>query len=690
LEWRDVMNYHVKKTGSDLNPGTEDKPFLTISKAAYVAKPGDVITVHEGVYREWVSPRCGGTSSQRIVYQAAEGENVVISGAEVITDWVKDGDIWKTVIDNSFFGDFNPYNEVLFGDWLFTRDRIFHLGEVYLNGRAMYEAVSLDGVRNPVRNEKSFEPDFSLYTWYAEVDDKYTTIYANFHGEDPTKGNVEINVRRFCFWPEKPGVNYITVRGFTMKQAATQWAPPTALQEGLIGPHWAKGWIIENNTISDSKCCGISLGKEESTGQNEWTTLFTKMGHQREQEVIFRALNKDWSRDNIGGHIVRNNHIYNCGQAGIVGHLGCVFSLVENNHIHHIRYKREFEGAEVGGIKFHAAIDTIIRNNIIHDSFRGVWLDWQAQGTRVTGNIMFGNDSEDMLVEVSHGPTMIDHNLFLSEHAFKTLSHSCALVHNLIAGTISVGQEPRRHTPYHVPHSTSVAGMTNFAGGDDRYYNNIFLRKKNDERSDEPHLESFFGNDPLKPEDINPFTQAFMAYPVGTAVYNEYPGADDEKPWERMKRIFAAGPMPQKPKVQEEKKDNKDEEGKPAYASLSGMTPLAVYIENNVYFNRALAYKKEKGARLYDDSAVEYTIDRDNKKVIIEITKPELLAESAGDIITTEKLGAGFHTEQLFEKPDGTPYCFDTDFFGNPRTDGAICGPFQVKEKKRFEFSFEH
>ena len=32
LEWRDVMNYHVKKTGSDLNPGTEDKPFLTISR----------------------------------------------------------------------------------------------------------------------------------------------------------------------------------------------------------------------------------------------------------------------------------------------------------------------------------------------------------------------------------------------------------------------------------------------------------------------------------------------------------------------------------------------------------------------------------------------------------------------------------------------------------------------------------
>ena len=69
--------------------------------------------------------------------------------------------------------------------------------------------------------------------------------------ENPRNGNVEINVRRFCFWPENPGRNYITVRGFTMRQAATQWAPPTALQEGLIGPHWSKGWVIENNIISD-------------------------------------------------------------------------------------------------------------------------------------------------------------------------------------------------------------------------------------------------------------------------------------------------------------------------------------------------------------------------------------------------------------------------------------------------------
>lgn len=682
------MNYHVKKTGSNLNAGTETQPFLTISKAAYVAKPGDVITVHEGIYREWVNPKSGGTSSQPITYQAAEGESVTITGAEVITEWAKDGDLWKIVIDNRFFGNFNPYNEALFGDWLFTTDRVFHLGDVYLDGHSMYEAASIDAVRNPVKSETSLEPEFSIYTWYPEVDDDKTTIYANFQGQDPTKGNVEINVRQFCFWPVNPGRNYITVRGFIMKQAATQWAPPTALQEGLIGPHWSKGWIIEDNIISDSRCSGISLGKEESTGQNEWTNIFTKMGHQREQEVIFRAVNNGWNKDNIGSHVVRNNLIFNCGQAGIVGHLGCVFSLIENNHIHHIRHKREFEGAEVGGIKLHAAIDTIIRDNIIHDSFRGVWLDWQAQGTRICNNIMFGNDSEDILVEVSHGPTMIDHNILLSSHVFKTLSHSCALVHNLMAGTISTGNELNRHTPYHVPHSTSIAGMSRFTGGDDRCYNNIFLREKEDTRSDEPCLEAFFGNNIVKPEEVTPFTCAVLTYPVGTAVYNKCPGPEDEKPWDKIRRMFASNAKPKKPEPEKTGDQGQEEEEKP-YASLSNPDPLAVYIENNVYFNRALAYKNEKGAKLYDTSGVEYTIDRENKKVVIEITNPELLINNAADIITTEKLGSGFHTEQLFEKPDRSPYCFDTDFYGNPRNNSAVPGPFQVTGIHKFEYSFE-
>jgi hypothetical protein len=56
--------YHVSVTGLDGNPGTEARPFKTISAAASVAGPGDTITVHEGVYRERVNPPRGGSSER--------------------------------------------------------------------------------------------------------------------------------------------------------------------------------------------------------------------------------------------------------------------------------------------------------------------------------------------------------------------------------------------------------------------------------------------------------------------------------------------------------------------------------------------------------------------------------------------------------------------------------------------------
>ena len=74
---RDRKTYHVAVTGDDANSGSASSPLKTISAAAQLAQPGDVITVHQGVYRERIDPPRGGESDkQRIVYQAAPGEKV--------------------------------------------------------------------------------------------------------------------------------------------------------------------------------------------------------------------------------------------------------------------------------------------------------------------------------------------------------------------------------------------------------------------------------------------------------------------------------------------------------------------------------------------------------------------------------------------------------------------------------------
>ena len=175
------MEYHVSKTGSDLGQGTFSDPFLTINKAASLAKAGDTVTVHEGVYREWVNPKYKGLSEKRrIVYQAAEGEKVIIKGSEEIKNWqLVEGDVWKVVLDNTFFGEYNPYDKEIFGDWLVSTE-VKHLGDVYLNGMSFYEVTNYDKLANPVVK--------------TEVLDNWTDKIVPVHNPDQTKYTIPIAI----------------------------------------------------------------------------------------------------------------------------------------------------------------------------------------------------------------------------------------------------------------------------------------------------------------------------------------------------------------------------------------------------------------------------------------------------------------------------------------------------------------
>jgi len=474
--------YHVAVDGSNTNNGSQKNPFKTINFAAQQAIPGDVITVHTGTYREWINPARGGDSdSKRIVYQAAAGEKVEIKGSEVVTGWRKESNgTWKVTVSNAIFGNYNPYQDSIFGDWFSNHGRIHHTGELFLNGKSLFEKETLDKVINPVADAKIKDQEGSTYVWYCESKGDSTTIRANFQKVDPNSNLTEISARRTCFYPDKPGINYLTIRGFHFSQAATQWAAPTAEQVGMIATHWNKGWIIENNVISDAKCSGITLGKERGTGHNVWSANRTLDGSLHYIEVTLKTLRNGWSRDKIGSHVVRNNEIFNCEQTGICGSMGAAFSVVENNHIHHIWTKRQFSGAEIAGIKFHAAIDTKIEKNCIHDTGRGLWLDWMAQGTRVSRNLFYNNDREDLFLEVNHGPTLVDNNLLLSPIGINNQSQGCAFVHNLVVGQLCMWPEPNRFTPYHLPHSTEIAGLSTIFSGDDRFYNNLFLGTGNE------------------------------------------------------------------------------------------------------------------------------------------------------------------------------------------------------------------
>ena len=458
-----AREYHVSFAGDDASDGSLVTPLRSISAAASAAHAGDVITVHEGVYRERINPARGGTSNEnRVVYQAAPGSRVVIKGSERIVGWEKvDNSTWKVSLPNTFFGSFNPYRDKIHGDWFNGKGRDHHTGAVYLNDHWLTEAAQLDEVLKPTDETP---------LWFGSVDESTTTLWAQFADVDPNQAGVEINVRQSVFYPADEGVNYVTVRGFVMMHAATPWAPPTAEQIGLIGTNWSKGWIIENNDIRYSTCVGVALGKHGDAYDN--TSADTAEGYVK---TIERAVTHGWSRDNIGHHIVRGNSIAHCEQAGVVGSLGAIFSTITDNDIHDIHVRQLFTGAEMAGIKIHAAIDTEISHNHIYRTVQGIWLDWMNQGARVTRNVLHDNNWQDLFVEVNHGPFMIDHNLFLSPTALNDMSEGGAYAHNLFAGNLVVRSELTRDTPFHMAHETTVAGLRNIQGGDNRFFNNIFI-----------------------------------------------------------------------------------------------------------------------------------------------------------------------------------------------------------------------
>jgi len=627
-----IKTYYVSKSGLDSNPGTKESPFFTINAAARIARAGDTVIVHEGEYREWVKPREGGLSNtRRITYCAADGEHVVIKGSERISNWEKvEGTVWKTVLPNYYFNDFNPYTETIHGDWLlFPQGRDAHLGDVYLNGMSFYEADSYEHVFKPEIKEQILDnwteemvpiknKDQTKFLWYSEVDNENTVIFANFHGNDPNTELTEINVRKCCFYPEKVGVDYITVRGFEMAQAATPWTPPTADQPGLIGPHWSKGWIIEENTIHDAKCSAISIGKEASTGHNDRTFRKDKPGYQYQLESVFKAQKIGWSKEKIGSHIIRNNVIYDCGQNGIVGHLGCVFSEIYGNHIYNIAIRREFYGHEIAGIKLHAPIDVQIHHNRIHDCSLGIWLDWQAQGSRISKNLFYRNN-RDLFVEVSHGPTLVDYNILGSKYSLCNDAQGVAYIHNLFAGKFEMRFSTDRSTPYHLPHSTKVSGFSATFGGDDRYYQNIFIGGQTNEL-------------------------------VGTAYYEDYPTSLEE---------FIEAVDAKQPCDHREFFDQKQ--------------PL--YIADNVYLNGAKANTEENDKLDMSDFNAAFSIEEDGEKVYLNITMPEGFEAFKSAPHNTNTLGRVRIVGVDFEDPSGGYLELDSDFLDGDALDLSVSGP---------------
>ena len=214
-------------------------------------------------------------------------------------------------------------------------------------------------------------------------------------------------------------------------------------------------------------------------------------------------------------------------------------------------------------------------------------------------------------------------------------------MHNLIAGSFTfVGAgtdngaptlENPRYTPYHMRHSTAVAGFMTILHGDARFYENIFAEQGRVPQS---------VRDYCRAQGIEKDTDK----PAGTSPYEGWPTPEEYF------AMFSAG-VPR---------------DRDCYYK-----PLPVYTGGNVYFGGAKPCSAERDYAVVEGPVkLEYS----GGELVTDIfdRMPELRVAP----VSTDTLGEAFEPEQRFEAPDGSPIAFDTDFFGARREGEALPGPF--------------
>ena len=225
---------------------------------------------------------------------------------------------------------------------------------------------------------------------------------------------------------------------------------------------------------------------------------------------------------------------------------------------------------------------------------------------------------------MSHGPHLVDHNVLASPASLELFSQGGAFVNNLLCGTVLLQPVVERPTPYHVPHSTQVAGYAAILGGDDRYIGNVFL-------AGDPG--SAYGPTSRFGAPAGNGTAGYDGHPASLADYLaqvDDPSRGDHERFTNVKQ--------------------------------------AVWIRDNVYAAGTGVYEGERDRIVLDDVTVAVVEEGD--EVYLETQLPAAFDEARTGAITGSDLERVRFVDAEFEEPDGSPARLDSDLVGTPKTGG--------------------
>ena len=224
--------YYVSaKDGNDNNPGTLEKPFKTISKAAAILKAGDACYIREGTYRETVKPANSGTADAPILFSAYNNEKVVISGADVISSAFKvyEGKIYTTDVSDSLG---------------VGKDQIFVDGDVVIEARYPNEDV-----RSVSPVKASYSPLFPTRGYFSvnsSITNRITSLFLD-QPENFWKGGLYVGGNNVAWTWQTATITGSKSGQLTVSDMTGQWWFPRDVQSAYSA-EMSEGYIT--NTLN--------------------------------------------------------------------------------------------------------------------------------------------------------------------------------------------------------------------------------------------------------------------------------------------------------------------------------------------------------------------------------------------------------------------------------------------------------
>jgi len=421
-----ALTYYVNnqaKNADDNGPGTEQRPFRTIDRAAQILKPGERVVIGGGVYREFIRPARGGTGPDAMIsYEAAPGARVVVKGSAIATGWrpstgwnfgidpvtQKPVQAWELpLVPTMFPSGYNPFEvDNVIGNRLWLRYAEDNMstyfrrrGMVFVDGHPLEPVELPDNLAGPSKQSLNY---FSKVHWsplFAEFQPPVGTFWVETNGmtlhirlandDDPAKHTIEITTQEQVFSPRDRYQSYIRVKGITFQHAGNGFPVP---QRGMVSTNRGHHFIFEDDTFEWANSVGLDIGNED------W-------GANRPPEPV-------------GFDILRGNTFRYCGIEGLGGTGGPRGVLVERNLFEWIGWQDAAMMSESGGVKMHTARDLLFRNNVVRHirHANGIWLDIGNANVRITGNVFAdipGNvNPHAVQIEGSDELNEIDNNIF--------------------------------------------------------------------------------------------------------------------------------------------------------------------------------------------------------------------------------------------------------------------------------------